>query len=208
MTEKCSLSTLQRLPTYLHYLRGLAPTVACISATQIALALDMGEVQVRKDLAAVCHEGKPRIGYRTAALLRDLEQVLGYRNRTQAIIVGVGRLGQALLEYPGFADYGLNIVCGFDPRESLRAAGVGGKQVLSPDEIERVVREENIPIAILTVPADSAQGMADRLVSAGIRGIWNFTPTHIVVPEPVAVRHENLAASLAVLSRRMEENQG
>ena len=111
MEKEISKATLKRLPTYLAYLKSLPEGSSVnISATALAAGLHMGEVQVRKDLALVSSGGRPKIGYNRAALIADIEQFLGYGNTNDAVLIGAGKLGRALLGYSGFAEYGLNIV--------------------------------------------------------------------------------------------------
>ena len=113
--KEISKAVLKRLPGYLTYLRSLPEGSApYISATALAAALGMGEVQVRKDLAMVSDGGRPKIGYQRESLIEDIEQFLGYDNATDAVLIGAGKLGQALLGYKGFAEYGLNILAAFD----------------------------------------------------------------------------------------------
>ena len=200
-----SLSTLQRLPTYYHYLSGLDKSVEYISATQIAKALDLGEVQVRKDLAAGCGEGRPKVGYKTQALIEKLKETLRCEQTTPAVIVGVGKLGQALMGYKGFNDYGLKIIAGFDVNKEVVGKMIGDKQVYDISQLKECVKKSQIKLAILTLPEAFAQQTADMLVKAGVKGIWNFSPVHITASSDVVIRNENLAASLAILSRQMEE---
>ena len=113
--KEISKSVLKRLPGYLAYLKSLPENASpYISATALANALSMGEVQVRKDLAQVSDGGRPKIGYLRESLMEDISQFLGYDNTTDAILVGAGKLGQALMGYSGFDEYGLNILAGFD----------------------------------------------------------------------------------------------
>ncbi len=205
MRTKYSLSTLQRLPTYYHYLKGLDKSVKTISATQIAKALDLGEVQVRKDLAVGCGEGKPKVGYRREVLIKKLKGYLRCELTTPAIIIGAGKLGQALMGYKGFDDYGLKILAGFDINPELVGTVIGDKKIYSVSELEGFVKESKIELAILTLPDVYAQEVANVLVDAGIRGIWNFSPAHITANKDVVIQNENLAASLAILSRQMDD---
>lgn len=205
MRNDISPSTLKRLPIYLHYLKSMVGKQVNVSATQIAGALDFGEVQVRKDLASISCGGKPKVGYAIKVLIGEIEEYLGISERNEAVIVGVGRLGQALLEYNGFSEFGLTITAGFDVREDVIGTNVGGKPILDASGMENYVRENGTTMGIVTVPAKNAQVTADNLVKAGIKAIWNFSPTHIVVPDSVAVKNENLAASLAVLSKQIKE---
>ncbi len=205
MKTEISLSTIRRLPIYLHYLKSLDVSQQNISATQIAGSLALGEVQVRKDLASISCGGKPKVGYDVKTLISELESYLGANDENSAVIVGVGRLGQALLEYDGFAQFGLEIVAGFDVREELFGKNVGGKPIFDEKQISSYVKDNGIAMAIITVPAVYAQATADKLIKSGIKAIWNFSPTHIVVPDSVVVKNENLATSLAVLSKQLKE---
>lgn len=207
MKTGISLSTLKRLPIYLHYLKSLSPSQTHVSATQVAQALNLGQVQVRKDLASIGEGGKPKIGYLVQSLKTELEKYLGIDVVQTAIMVGVGKLGQALLEYHGFSEFGLEIVAGFDVNEKIVGESIGNKPIKHADAMQEFVKSESVDIGIIAVPATSAQRIADELVSAGIKGIWNFSPTHIVVPDSVTVKNENLAASLAVLSKQIKEKK-
>ena len=124
-------ATLGRLPGYLQYLRGLAETKRKnISATAIAKGLALGDVQVRKDLAAVSGAGKPKIGYETDQLILDIERHLGHDNLTNAVLVGAGKLGRALLDYDGFESFGVKIVAGFDCNDQIMQTGVQKRNIL------------------------------------------------------------------------------
>ena len=130
-------ATLGRLPMYLQYLKGLDTNeYPNVSATIIAKALGLGEVQVRKDLSAVSGAGRPKLGYKTSALIKRLEDVLGQNNISKAIIVGAGKLGNALLEYNGFVNYGLEISAAFDIDESKVGNTEFGKPILLLDCLE------------------------------------------------------------------------
>ncbi|MBQ3912090.1 MAG: redox-sensing transcriptional repressor Rex [Lachnospiraceae bacterium] len=198
MQERVARATLGRLPDYLQYVRSIETET--ISATRIANALGLGEVQVRKDLAAVCGSGRPKIGYETAALIKDLEDMLGVRTCTGAVIVGAGKLGLALLGYKGFKEYGIEIKAAFDKESAKCGAGPDGLNIYPLDKCESFCRENGIKLAILTVPAAAAQEICDLIVGAGIKGILNFAPCKLKVPEDVTVRQENLALSLAHLN--------
>lgn len=201
-----SQATLKRLPVYFTYLKSLSPHgPANISATAIAAALDMGEVQVRKDLASVSKAGRPKVGYAVVDLIHELEAFLGYDDVTDAVIVGAGKLGRALLDYGGFSEYGLNIVAGFDIKESLEGETEGGKSIFGLSRFSDLCRRLNIRIGIITVPAESAQAACDLMVENGIVAILNFAPVHLKVPEGVLLQNENIAASLAGLSNRLLE---
>ena len=204
--KKISKAVLKRLPGYLAYLKnmpeGASPN---ISATALANALDMGEVQVRKDLAAVSVAGKPKIGYLVSDLIRDLEHFLGYGTCSRAVLAGVGNLGLALMSYGGFADYGLDIVAAFDSKSALVGSAVDGVPVLPVERMADYCSSERIHIGILTVPASAAQGCADAMVRGGVKAIWNFAPVHLSAPPGVLVQRENMASSLALLSYHLKQ---
>lgn len=201
-----SKSTLTRLPSYLDYLKALPKGNAeYISASAIAGALGLGEVQVRKDLASVSTAGRPKVGYRIAVLIQELESFLGYNKTTSAIVVGVGRLGRALLDYEGFARYGIEVVAGFD----LTPTGLTrGKPVMSIGRMAAYCRERDIRLGILAVPAASAQQVCDQMVQSGIRAILNFAPIHLRSTDDILIHNENIAVSLAMLSDQLERRQG
>jgi redox-sensing transcriptional repressor len=195
-----SLATVQRLPIYLDHLKNIAGKSEYISATALAQALGFGEVQVRKDLASVSSSGKPKIGYNVEALAAQIEKYLGYNHTNNAIIIGAGKLGRALISYDGFSRYGLNIVAAFDISSDLIGTEEGGKPIYGMPMLNAFCEKERVHIGIITVPAAYAQDAADALVDAGIQAIWNFAPTHLDLPERIILKNENMASSLAVLS--------
>ena len=203
-TKAVSTQTLRRLPLYLSYLKTL-PVSGNISATGIADALKLNPVQVRKDLASISDGGRPKVGYITKLLIGDIERFLRYTDTDNAVIIGVGNLGHALLSFKGFVEYGLNIVAGFDARQTLCGDTVNGKPILAVSELESYCAENHVQIGIITVPADQAQEVCDVLIRCGIQAIWNFAPVHLNVPDGVLVQNENMAASLAILSQHLAE---
>jgi redox-sensing transcriptional repressor len=202
--KEISKSVLKRLPIYLSYLRSLPQgTAEHISATALANALGMGEVQVRKDLATVSAGGRPKIGYHRGNLMDDISQFLGYDNTTDAILVGAGKLGQALLGYSGFEEYGLNILAGFDVCPAIQET-VEGKPILPMTELENFCKVNKVLMGIITVPAQYAQQVCDQLIACGIKAVWTFAPVHLDVPDNILVQNENMATSLALLSMHLQ----
>jgi redox-sensing transcriptional repressor len=196
---------LERLPLYLNYLKALPNgTPKNISATSIARALSMGEVNVRKDLAAISGSGKPKIGYIVSELIDEIEINLGYREKRGTVIVGAGRLGRALLDYKSFSEYGINILAAFDINEDICGETPTGKKILPLKALEEFCEEYKVQIGIITVPASAAQEVCDFMVECGIYAIWNFAPTHLNVRRNIMVQNENMAASLAVLSSHLK----
>ena len=204
ISREVSLNTLNRLPHYLNYLISLDGSNN-VSSTEIAKVLGLNDVQVRKDLSAVSSGGKPKIGYNGASLMSDLKEFLGYNSVNNAVLIGAGNLGRALMSYRGFCEYGLKIVAGFDTVKVLIGCRVDGKPILSLDELERFCKDNNVRIGVITTPADNAQSACDMLIKAGIKAIWNFAPAHITVPDGVLVQNENMACSLALLSKHLDE---
>ena len=198
-----SKAILKRLPGYLAYLKSIPEgSSPHISATAMASALGMGEVQVRKDLAAVSDGGRPKIGYLRERLIDDIEQFLGYDNTTDAVLIGAGKLGQALLDYRGFEEYGLNILAAFDINPCVNATD-NGKPIEHMDQLESFCRSHKVLMGIITVPAEQAQAVCDQLIACGIKAIWNFANARLEVPANILVQNENMATSLAVLSMHL-----
>ena len=192
-----TVQAIQRLPYYLQYLKKLKKDgVDVVSATAIANELGLNDVQVRKDIAAVStSKGKPKVGFHVEELIHNIECYLGYDNTSDAVLIGVGSLGRALLSSSEFEKYGLNIV----------GSEIAGKKILDISKLNELCRRMHIHIGIITVPAESAQRACDELVSCGIKAIWNFALKNLAVPAGVLVKNENLAASLAVLSQHLRE---
>ncbi|HZK42307.1 MAG TPA: redox-sensing transcriptional repressor Rex [Clostridia bacterium] len=198
-----SLQTLQRLPYYLDFLRGVE--TENISSTALASEFGLNEVQVRKDLASVSRQaGQPRKGFETRALIRDIEEVLGYGQVDEAVIVGVGHLGTALANYKGFSNYGLRIVAGFDRRVE-EEEWLNGMPIFPAHSMVPMIRQLKVRLGIIAVDAASAQEVCDLLVEAGIEAIWNFAPVMLQVPEGILLQNENMASALAVLSHHLRK---
>lgn len=203
-----SKNQLQRYPIYLKYFKSLAEAgVEDISSPKIAKELGYSEEQIRKDLQAVSDEaGRPKKGRSVSKLIETLESFLGYRDSTTAVLIGTGHLGGALLNYPNFNEMGLSIIAGFDVDPAKIGTTIGGKEVFPLEKLPNLLPRLNAHIVIITVPASSAQEVADTAVAAGALAIWNFAPTHINVPSNVVMENVNLASSLAVLSHRLNSS--
>lgn len=207
-SQTISMQTLQRLPLFLKYLRSLPKNGTFnISATTIADALGLNDVQVRKDLALVSSGGRPKIGYITETLIFDIQKFLGYDDINNAVIVGAGNLGRALLSYNGFTEYALDIVAAFDIDPLVIGTAVKGKQVLSYDKLRDLCSQMKVRIGIITVPDYEAQTVCNILVDSGVLAVWNFSSVRLNVPVHVMVQNENMACSLAVLSKHLTEKQ-
>lgn len=202
-----SKNQLRRLPFYLSYLKSKCNEgVLFISSPQIASGLGLSEEQVRKDLALVSRSyGKPKTGRNIQTLILDIEEYLGYKNTNSAILVGAGHLGSALFGYQGFAQYGLDIVAAFDNNPEKIGTTILDKHIYGLDMLEEVCSTLDVAIGIITVPAEAAQEVCDRLVKIGVKAIWNFAPIKLDVDESVIVQNENMASSLAILSSKLRK---
>ena len=207
--EKCSVSkaTLGRLPCYLQHLKTiLNNNDKYVSATTIAKSLSLGEVQVRKDLNSVSGAGRPKVGYETKALIKSIEDVLGHNNLAKTVIVGAGKLGQALLNFEGFEEYGIEIVAAFDlvakEKDELH------REVYPMTQFDNFCKNNNVKIGVITVNGNTAQEVCEQMIKNNIRAIWNFTPTRLDVPENVLVKQENLALSVAHLNNQLVNQIG
>lgn len=202
-TTKVSKNLLKRLPVYLRYIKSLPEHTENISATRVAKDLGLGDVMVRKDLAKISDGGRRKLGYNRELLIRDIETFLDVNSTTDAIVVGAGKLGQALLDYGGFEASGLHVLVGFDLISSTRRTG-GGKLIFPMAQLESFCRANRVQIGVITVPAEQAQAVCDQLVACGIRAIWNFAPVHLKVPDHVVIQSENLALSLTALRMQLK----
>ncbi|MGM9858416.1 MAG: redox-sensing transcriptional repressor Rex [Bacilli bacterium] len=207
VTRLVSTKQLERFPIYLNHLLALKKEGKInTSAPQIAAVLGFSEEQVRKDLQVVTKSsGKPKAGRVIDELIRDINEFLGYGDTTGAVIIGCGHLGEAFMKYEGFLEYGLEILAGFDIASKKVGKIINGKKIYSMTNLEKLISQLNVKIAIITVPSDVAQGVVDRLVDCGIKGIWNFANVHISAPEDVVIETVNLASSLAVLSHKLTD---
>ena len=196
-------ATLGRIPRYLNFLRGLSSAkVPYISATTISKELQLGEVQVRKDLAIISGAGRPRLGYETEELIGKLEYCLGYNRLTAAVLVGAGKLGKALLQYEGFERFGVKITAAFDSDDQVIDQS-SKTEILPMQRFDDFCKDHAIRLGIITVGESSAQAVCDQMVKNGIIAIWNFAPCKLRVPAGVLLQNENLALSLAHLSNQL-----
>lgn len=202
MKSDIPVTSLQRLPIYLNYLKSLGESDKYISSGAIAAALGMGEVLVRKDLAYTPAQGRTRVGYRRGELISAIEEYLGCNDKKNAVIFGAGGLGRALLAYGGFGNYGIEITAAFD-NNPAKLGEIAGKPVLDFSRAREGIEEHGARLAIICVPASAAQGVADLLVGCGVKAILNFAPVLLKVPEGYVVRNIDVAANLAVLSSQI-----
>lgn len=199
--------TLRRLPWYLSYVRLLANMgVERVSSTQISKALKLDASQIAKDLSFLNVKGKTRIGYEVSHLVDVLIDFLGFAQSHRAVVIGAGSLGSALMRDGGLAQYGLSIEAGFDVRDAVVGTMVGDTPVLHIDQLGRWQREHKATIAILTVPVEQSQRMADMAIASGFRAIWNFTPIRLSVPSHIVTANTSIYAHLAIIYNRLSNH--
>lgn len=203
-SQNVSTPTLRRLPVYLHLLRQMHENgIESVSSTIIAEKLKLASIQVRKDLSATGIVGKPKTGYTVIELINTIETFLVWNKNINALLVGVGSLGSALLGYGGFENNGINIIAAFDTDPNKIGSIIRGRKVFSLSEIPKFVEENNIIIGVITVPSEYAQDVCDIMVKSNIIGIWNFTPTALETPENVVVKNQDPTRGLAELTYRL-----
>lgn len=196
--------TLRRLPWYLAYVTMLrGENVEHVSSTRISEELHVDASQIAKDLSYINIKGKTRIGYEVESLEKALRSFLGFTTRHAAVIVGAGSLGAALMQDSGLQRYGLNIVAGIDTNPEIIGTTIASIPVYAPSALPSLVRKHRIRIGIVAVPVESAQTTADALVSAGVKALWNFTPTRIRVSQGVVVTNTSIYSHLAVMYNRL-----
>jgi redox-sensing transcriptional repressor len=168
--KKMPKPTIGRITCYLRFLRNIVPNQVFVSSNDIAQYMGLKPIVVKKDLSCVCSvEGKPKVGYSRKQLIQDITKTLGYDTPINAIIVGVGKLGITLLSYDGFADYGLNIMAGFDASTKIKK--IENKPIYHMKELDNFIKKHKIKIGIITVPKDVAQVVCDSLLRAGVNSI-------------------------------------
>lgn len=194
----------RRLSLYLRELEAMRTSdQRTVSSKQLGAALRVTPTQIRKDLAYFGQFGQPGIGYDVNELTSEIRRILGTDRTWNVILVGAGNLGMALSAYRGFARKGFKLSAVFDDDPSKvgrPVSGVPGLQVLSMQEIGRIVEERQVRLAIVAVPAEAAQSVAEKLVAAGVKGLLNFAPVNLNVPADVAVSAVDLAVQLEQLS--------
>lgn len=206
-TEKIPEATIARLSVYSRYLTKLEKEgVVKISSGHIAKGISGNPAQVRKDFAYFGEFGTRGVGYKVVELNNNIKRILGLNRVWDAIIVGAGNLGTALAQYGGFSERSFNVVGLFDNDEDKIGDNVRDIAVKSIDDLEKFLDNNDVEIAILTVPAVNAQALANRLVDKGVKGILNFAPTVVNAPGDVQVRNIDLTVNLEILSFNLTLN--
>jgi redox-sensing transcriptional repressor len=206
MSKQISVPSLKRLPNYYNIIcQALESGEKYISSATIAALLDIDDTQVRKDIAATGYVGKPKVGFDTNEFKAHLEEFLGFNDKKEAFLIGAGNLGIALAKYEGFTKYGLDILALFDNDPHKIGFKIGKKEVFPLATLPELVKSMNVQIAIMTVPVDVAQDVADFIMRAGIKAIWNFAPTNLKAPDDVLISNQDLAANFVVFSSTLSD---
>lgn len=193
-------ATVVRLPRYLRLLEDTEATRETVSSEQLAAAAGVHAANVRRDLSYLDFHGVRGVGYDIKSLRDRIRAELGIANRRNVAIVGAGNLGRALANYAGLSQRGFDVFAVYDNDQRKVGTRVGPLEVQGLDRIEEDCTSGCFDMAILAVPASSAQAVADMLVAAGVESILNFAPVRIEVPEGVSVRQVDLSMELQVLS--------
>ncbi|MBU1044020.1 MAG: redox-sensing transcriptional repressor Rex [Candidatus Omnitrophica bacterium] len=203
-----SVPTLRRLPLYLKIARReQSAGKLIISCSDIARECRLDPILVRKDIASTGVVGQARCGFPIDKLIEAVEIFLGWRGGKDAFLVGVGHLGAALLKYEKFQEHGLMIIAAFDIDKQKTKQKIGNIPVFLISKLPDLAKRMRVPIGIITVNADTAQDIADIMVDAGIKAIWNFAPIVLKVPESILVENVSLSASLGVLTSQLNRQK-
>ena len=207
MKKIISQATIDRLPLYFRTLRLVEEEeMQIISSDELGRRLDITPEQIRKDLATFGQFGRKGIGYDVHELKDKIANILGLHNEWRLAIVGVGHLGGALANYVNFASLGFSVVALFDKNTEIVGVKVNGIKINDSRYMKRVIKKESVDIGVITVPANQAQSVADKLVAAGVKGIWNFAPIKLSVPPEIPLVNEDLSIGLSALSYHMSQD--
>ncbi len=206
---KVPKTTVGRLPYYLRVLYILQQSnIPLVSSEEVAKLIGSNSAQVRKDLSYIGEFGQRGVGYDVPNLIHELEHFLGITHLRHIVLVGVGRLGTALLNYPGFHERGFQLIAAFDNDPKKVGTKVAGVTVYHIDEMSDVLKRETIDIGVVTVPSDAAQFVVDELIRAGVRSILNFAPMPVSVPDGIPKRAMCIAAEMQILSYHLKGQRG
>ena len=208
MTEerKISMAVIRRLPRYYRYLGELLDNgVTKISSRELSEKMKVTASQIRLDLNNFGFFGQQGYGYNVEYLHKEIAKILGLDKTHTMIIVGVGNLGQALANYPSFSKRGFNLIGLFDINPRLIGMSMRGIEVMDIDKMEDFVKTNKVDIAILTMPKTRVKETAENLAKWGVKGLWNFSPVDLFLPEHVHVENVHLSHSLMTLAYKINE---
>jgi redox-sensing transcriptional repressor len=204
--KEISQTVINRIPRYYRYISDLKEkNVARISSKELAATMGITASQIRQDLNCFGGFGQQGYGYNVEKLLEELSRILGLHKNRTAVIIGIGNIGKALIKNFNFFGCGFRLICGFDASKDIIGRTFGDITIRPVSELEDYVKKEKPDIAVLTIPRDFANSMADTLVKSGIKGIWNFTNVDIKSEEcGVAVENVHFSDSLMTLCYKVE----
>ena len=193
--------TIRRLALYLRSLRYLAKRdIEVISSERMTEHINTSPAQVRKDLSYFGEFGVPGVGYQVKKLIAEIESILGLKKKQEVVLVGMGKLGSALLAYPGFKKFGFRISVLFDNNPEKIGKKISGLKIENVVRMKEMLKKKGIKIAVITVPAANAQEVADKLVAAGIKVILNFAPRYLNIPKGIVINTIDMAIELECLT--------
>ena len=199
-----SETVIRRMPVYHRYLKELIEDgVERVSSKELSGLTGFSASQIRQDLNNFGGFGQQGYGYNTKALKDQIDKILGIDKSYKSIVIGAGRLGQAIARYNGFRDSGFNVISLFDIKDNID--DISGIKVRKMEDLEKYIRDEGVDVAIITVPREVCQDVANKVIDAGVRGIWNFAPYDLKGPEGIVVENIRLNDSLLTLSYFMKE---
>ena len=205
--KNVSMAVIKRLPKYHRYLKELMRNdVDRISSKELGEKIGFTASQIRQDLNNFGDFGQQGYGYNVKELYKQISLILGLDKEYTGVIIGAGNLGQAIANYNRFSELGLSIECIFDANPKLVGMRIRDIEIRDIDTLAEFLQENNVDIGIICVPIINAQKVSNMLVKGGIKGIWNFAPVDLVVPEDVKVENVHLSESLLTLVYLMKDN--
>ncbi|WFD10004.1 redox-sensing transcriptional repressor Rex [Tepidibacter hydrothermalis] len=206
MSKQISMAVIRRLPKYYRYLRDLLDRdIYRISSKELSEIIGFTASQIRQDLNNFGGFGQQGYGYNVEELYNEIGKILGIDKGYNTVIVGAGNLGQAIANYSGFQKSGFEIKALFEANPRLIGLKIRDLEIFDIEDIEDYIKENDIEIAVICTPKESAQDIADRLSKSGISGIWNFAPVDLNLPENLVVENVHLTESLYTLSYLLNE---
>lgn len=207
--KKVSIAVIRRLPRYFRYLSDLlAMDITRISSKELSTRMGITASQIRQDLNCFGGFGQQGYGYNVELLYNEIANILGVNNKFKTIIIGAGNMGQALAHYGNFEKRGFEIIGIFDVNPKLIGTRIKNIEIMNIDELESFAKENNVDIAMLTVPYEHAREVAEKVARLGIRGLWNFSPMDLKLPYETVIENVHLSDSLMVLGFKIRDKFG
>jgi redox-sensing transcriptional repressor len=197
--------SIRRLSVYLRYLYNATNNLMQhVSAPQMGKEMNFDPTQIVKDISLTGMKGKPRSGYDTMELIRHIENYLNYNKTNHALLAGTGKLGSALISYPGLESFGLKIVAGFDTDPEKAGIIIQNIPIYPMEDLPVLAKRLGVEIGIITTPANVAQDTAKVMTNAGISAIWNFAPINLRVPDHVIVQNTSMYSNVAIMLKKLQ----